>query len=239
MPKKRGRDHDAPDARGIDRRLFLNGAFKAGLAAGLVSRFSMLDLLGQRSRGQAPGGKASGGAPAMREYDGELIAESYDIAHRLRDGTLFIPALQPEGRLHDAIVIGGGVSGLMAAWELARGGLSDVVLYEKEGYIGGNARKEHANGTDYTCATWSVVRPKDKFMVRLFQDLGVVQGLGADGTPRIDPALVGPGPDSNTLIDGTWYEDALFGGDPKQAVARLPLSPKAKKDEIDFYTELN
>ena len=232
-----------PGARHVTRRLFLGGGLKATLVAGLGARLSLGDLL---AGGPVRAGTSGGPAAARRRqqstrgYDGELIEESYSVAHRLRDGTLEIPAsLPPEGPLHDAIVIGGGVSGLMAAWELARGGLSDVVLYEKEGYIGGNARKEHANGTDYTCATWSVVRPKDKFMVRLFQDLGVVQGLGADGTPRIDPALVGPGPDSNTLIDGTWYEDALFGGDPKQAVSRLPLSPKDKKDEIDFYTELN
>src|SRR2546427_4219049 len=207
-----------PDSRHVTRRLFLGGGLKATLVAGLSARFSLGDLMaGGRALAPAAGPAAKGGsATGARGYDGELIEESYSIAHRLRDGALEIPsALSPEGPLHDAIVIGGGVSGLMAAWELARGGLSDVVLYEKEDYIGGNARKEHANGTDYTCATWSVVRPKDKFLVRLFQDLGVVQGLGADGTPRIDPALVGPGPDSNTLIDGTWYEDALFGGDPK------------------------
>src|SRR5258706_11423490 len=188
---------DGPGATSLTRRLFVGGGLKATLAAGLVSRFSLAGLLA---------GQEGGGAPAARRFDGELIEESYGIAHRLRDGTLEIPgSLTPEGPLHDAIVLGGGVSGLMAAWELERGGLHDVVLYEKEGYIGGNARKGHANGTDYTCATWSVVRPKDPFMKRLFADLGVIKGTAADGPPRIDPALVGPGPDPNVLVDGTWY----------------------------------
>ena len=223
-----------PGARHVTRRLFLGGGLKATLVAGLASRFSVGDLLaGGRARDRGRPRVAPG-------YDGELIEESYSIAHRLRDGALEIPsALAPEGPLHDAIVLGGGVSGLMAAWELSRGGLSDVVLYEKESYIGGNARKEHANGTDYTCATWSVARPKDPFLLRLFQDLGVVQGLAADGTPRIDPALIGPGPDSNTLIDGTWYQDALYGGDPAPIISRMPLSPKDKQDEIDFYRDLD
>ena len=228
-----------PDARHVTRRLFLGGGLKATLAAGLVSRFSLGGLLaaGRFPAGGA-GGRAAGGARS-RDYDGELIEESYSIAHRMRDGTLEIPSSLPaEGPLHDAIVLGGGVSGLMAAWELSRGGLTDVVLYEKEGYIGGNARKEHANGTDYTCATWSVVRPKDGFLLRLFQDLGVVQGLAADGTPRIDPALVGPGPDANVLIDGTWYPDALLGGDQADVIARMPLPPKEKQDDIDFYRDL-
>src|SRR5258705_1548903 len=219
-----------PGATALTRRVFVGGGLKATLAAGMVSRFSLAGLLA---------GPGTAGGPAARRFDGELIEESYGIAHRLRDGTLEIPgSLAPEGPLHDAIVLGGGVSGLMAAWELQRGGLSDVVLYEQEGYIGGNARKEHANGTDYTCATWSVVRPKDPFLLRLFQDLGVVQGLAADGTPRIDPALVGPGPDANGLIDGACYQDALFGADPSQSIGRMPLSSKERQDDIEFYREL-
>src|SRR5438093_7690489 len=224
---------EGPGARRITRRLFLNGGLKATLAASLVSRLSLGALLG----GQAGGGKP---ATAARRYDGELMQESYDIAHRLRDGALVIPSsLVPEGPRHDAIVMGCGVSGLMAAWELERGGLSDVVLYEKEDYIGGNARKGHANGTDYTCATWSVVRPKDPFMLRLFQDLGIVQGIDADGTPRIDPALVGPGPDNNSLVDGTWYAAPMYGGDPAETIGRMPPPKKARTDEIAFYRDMN
>ncbi len=227
---------DGPGARGITRRLFLNGGLKATLAAGFASRLSVGSLLG----GQAgAGSRGLGSATAVRRYDGELIEESYDVAHRLRDGTLSIPStLVPEGPLHDAIVLGGGVSGLMAAWELERGGLSDVVLYEKEDYIGGNARKGHANGTDYTCATWSVVRPKDPFLLRLFQDLGVVRGIAADGSPRIDPALVGPGPDNNNLIDGTWYAGPMYGGDAAESIGRMPLPEKVRRDEIAFYRDM-
>src|SRR6185436_7312576 len=224
---------EGPGAASLTRRLFVEGGLKATLAAGLASRFSLTRLLAGQEGG---GGPAAPGGPAPRRFDGELIEESYGIAHRLRDGTLEIPSsLLSEGPLHDAIVLGGGVSGLMAAWELQRGGLSDVVLYEKEGYIGGNARKEHANGTDYTCATWSVVRPKDPFMTRLFQDLGVIKRIAGDGTPKIDPVLVGPGPESNTLIDGTWYAGGLIGEDVAASYARLPLAAKDRQDLIDFY----
>src|SRR6266571_3942366 len=224
---------EGPGARGITRRLFLGGSLKATLAASVASRLSLGALLG----GQAGAGKP---AAAARRYDGELIEESYDIAHRLRDGSLVIPSsLVPEGPLHDAIVLGGGVSGLMAAWELERGGLDDVLLYEKEDYIGGNARKGHANGTDYTCATWSCVRPKDPFMTRLLQDLEVIDGFAADGTPRIKPAYLGPGPEFNTLVDGTWYME-MQSYDPagvKDDVAKMPIPAKDRKDLVAFYRE--
>jgi hypothetical protein len=218
---------------GITRRLFLDGSLKATLCAGAATRLSILDLAAAPERGRP-------GVPRSRRFDGELIEESYDVVHRLRDGTLEIPTLVPEGPLHDAIVLGGGISGLTAAWELQRGGLSDVVLYEKEGYVGGNSRKGHANGTDYTCATWSVVRPKDRFLTDLFQDLGVVTGFEPDGTPRIDPHVVGPGPDNNTLIDGTWYFDPFYGDEAiEEIVGRMPLSPGDRRDEIEFRRDLN
>ncbi|KAF8016607.1 hypothetical protein BT93_H1968 [Corymbia citriodora subsp. variegata] len=44
-------------------------------------------------------------------------------------------------------VIGGGVSGLVAAYEVARGG-AKVVVYEKEDYLGGHAKTVSIDGVD-------------------------------------------------------------------------------------------
>lgn len=212
-------------ARRVTRRLFLNGALKTTLAAGVVSRFSLLGLFGK--------------TPPQRRFDGELIEETYGIAHQLRDGSLEIPSLTPEGPLHDAIVVGVGVSGLMAAWDLAHGGLDDVVLFEKEEFTGGNASKGNANGTDYTRATWSLARPRDEFLTRLLQDLEVVTGFSADGKPKIDPACVGPGPEYNTLIDGHWYSSGFSDGyDAEAAVRAMPLTRKEQDDEIAFQRDI-
>ena len=234
-------------SRSLSRRIFLDGALKATLAAGVGASLSIRDLLAgagapSGSGTGTGGGPAAAGLKAGRSFDGEWIAESYEIAHRLRDGTLSIPALVPEGPLHDGIVVGGGVSGLMAAWELQRGGLADVVLYEKENYIGGNARKGHANGTDYTCATWSLVRPRDPFLTRLLQDLDIVDGFAADGKPRIRPQYLGGGPQFNTLVDGTWYveEDSPQVSETvAKDVAKMPLSEKDRHDLIEFYDEMH
>jgi hypothetical protein len=240
--KRRGRADPVRRERaasGVTRRLFLDGGLKATLLAGFGAGLPLRRILAAAGdpRAVAPGPEAR--PPAARRYGGELIEESYGVAHRLRDGALAIPVLVPEGPLHDAIVIGGGVSGLMAAWELERGGLADVLLYEKEGYVGGNARKGHANGTDYTCATWSVARPRDAFLTRLYQDLEVIDGFAADGTPRIRKDLVGPGPEANMLIDGTWYADPVMGGDAGAAIRNLPLPAKDRQDLIDFYREMD
>src|SRR2546422_7070446 len=106
-----------PGARHVTRRLFLGGGLKAPLVAGLGARLSLGDLLaGGRARAGTSGGPAAARRrqQSTRGYDGELIEESYSVAHRLRDGTLEIPAaLSPEGPLHDAIVIGGGRRGAL------------------------------------------------------------------------------------------------------------------------------
>ena len=54
-------------------------------------------------------------------------------------------------------VVGGGISGLGAAYELAKAGVH-VVLYEKEDYIGGHAR---------TCLLYTSPSPRDGLLSRM------------------------------------------------------------------------
>jgi len=224
MNRNAQRTGAGPGAGRLTRRLFLNGGLKASLAAGLMSHASLSEILA--------------GPATARHYDGRLIEESYGVAHSLRDGTLSIPELRPEGRLHDAIVLGGGISGLMAAWDLKRGGLEDVVLYDKEDYVGGNARKAHANGTDYSCATWSVARPRDPFLTGVLKDLDVIEGFAADGTPRIRSEFVGTGPDFNVLIDGRYYLQPSGPDTDLEAIgARLPLSARDRRDLVALFND--
>lgn len=44
-------------------------------------------------------------------------------------------------------VVGAGISGLAAAYELSKSG-ADVVVYEKEAYLGGHARTVNVDGVD-------------------------------------------------------------------------------------------
>ena len=53
-------------------------------------------------------------------------------------GNVPLPARFPDKRVRVAIV-GGGVAGLSAAWELRRQGVEDFVVYELESRAGGNA----------------------------------------------------------------------------------------------------
>ena len=45
-------------------------------------------------------------------------------------------------------VVGAGISGLVSAYVLAKEGVNNVVLYEKEDYLGGHAKTVNADGVD-------------------------------------------------------------------------------------------
>lgn len=217
--------HKRVQDRGVPRRLFIGGCLKAAAAAGVASQMSILDVLADADR--------------KRRFDGELIEESYEIAHRMRDGKLSIPSLTPEGPLHDAIIVGSGVSGLMAAWDLSRDGFGDILIYEKETYLGGNACKGTGNGTDYSRGTWSVARPRDEFLTRLLSDLDVIEGFAPDGTPKIYPQYVGPPPQSNTLVDGQWYRNPAWdGSDAEKVLATIPMSKEDRQSWLTLSNEM-
>ncbi|KAL0322556.1 UNVERIFIED_CONTAM: hypothetical protein Sangu_1874900 [Sesamum angustifolium] len=69
-------------------------------------------------------------------------------------------------------VVGGGVSGLVAAYILADGGV-EVVLYEKEDYLGGHAKTVTVDGTSLDLGFMVFNRVTYPNMMEFFESLGV------------------------------------------------------------------
>src|SRR5579864_8631211 len=107
-----------------------------GLGPGPISRRRLLaGLLG----GSA--GLLAGCQPRERLLPpaGEVLAPNFSIGHRIRDGFRPRPAAN-RWQETDVVVIGGGVSGLAAAWRLHRAGLERFVVLELEAMPGGSSR---------------------------------------------------------------------------------------------------
>src|SRR5579864_8209854 len=71
-----------------------------------------------------------------RRFKGGIVGANSELGHALRDGRLPPPTENAQAGL---VIIGGGIAGLSAAWQLRRKGWNDFLLLELESRPGGNA----------------------------------------------------------------------------------------------------
>ena len=92
-------------------------------------------------------GSMVGGAILRAETKPEkssVTGEAFDVCHRLRDGGDFPPTSMRS--THEVVIVGGGISGLTAAYMLPD---RDVLILEKEPAWGGNAQHAEYDGQPY------------------------------------------------------------------------------------------
>jgi len=98
----------------------------------------------------------------------QLDGDHFAICHEVRDGQQFDKP--PVSSRHDVVIVGGGVSGLSAAYFL-RG--RDFLLLEKEPHWGGNAYLEEYQGQAF--ATGSAFDEKDSTSQQLAREIGLTE----------------------------------------------------------------
>ena len=110
-----------------------------------------------------------------RKIEGSFVNEAAAAGHLLRDRKSF-PAAKQTVKI-PIVIVGGGISGLSAAWRLQKRGFNDFVLLEMNEQAGGNARSGENEITAYPWAAHYVPVPgKQATYVReLFTDLGVLK----------------------------------------------------------------
>ena len=111
---------------------------------------------------------------------GAFVNDSSAIGHRLRDRADW-PAIRVRRRV-PVVIVGGGVAGLSAAWQLERRGFHDFVLLELEHEVGGNARGGENAVSRYPWAAHYVPIPGPRATLarELFAELGILDGAEWD-----------------------------------------------------------
>jgi protoporphyrinogen oxidase len=138
---------------------------------------------------------------------GEIVGPSDSLGHRLRDGWRPQPAADA-WESHRVVIVGGGVAGLAAAWQLQRAGVIDFVLLELEPAIGGTARGGESAVGGYPWGAHYVPAPlaENTLLTTLLDEMGVVVGREPDGTPIIAEEVLCRDPEERIFFRGTWYE---------------------------------
>jgi protoporphyrinogen/coproporphyrinogen III oxidase len=129
------------------------------VVAGAVTAGCPVDL----SRLAAPSAEAQADAQSSAPA---VDGEDNRICHQVRDGKVF--SRPPASAKHDAVIVGGGVSGLTAAFRMQH---RDFLLLEKEPHWGGNAYAMEYQGSTY--GTGSAFIGKDEYAYSFAKEIGM------------------------------------------------------------------
>jgi spermidine dehydrogenase len=226
------RDRELGMNRAITRRDFLNGA---AIAVGAMA--AGVPLVGAHAATTNPA--------ALTGLRGHHLG-SFEVMHSLRDGTFWQNAGAPEatGETYDLVIVGGGISGLAAAflYRQQTGGKARVLILENHDDFGGHAKRNEftaANGKQLigyggsqSLQTPSYFTPAVK---KLLLDIGI-------NTKKFHGYYDDDWAEARGLGDGVFFRKELFGVDRlvKQTeraadwVPKTPLNGRAQRNLIEL-----
>ena len=139
--------------------------------------------------------------------EGEIVGTSDVFGHRLRDG-LRVEIPGDAWTNVPIVIVGGGIAGLTAAWQLQKSGFNDFVLLELENAPGGTSRSGSNRVISYPWGAHYIPAPmkENVALVALLDELGVLEGKDADGEPVVREQFLCRDPEERVFFKGRWYE---------------------------------
>ncbi len=238
------RERDLGMDRKITRRDFLNGVSIAVGGTMLASNLAGLNGL-QAGVESVPENDPGYYPPALMGMRGNHEG-TYTYAHQLRDGDFSASNPADTGEKYDLVVVGGGISGLAAAYFYRRhvGANARILIIDNHDDFGGHAkRNEFTAGKRLLLSnggTQSIENPGEYSKVA--KDLLVELGIDTQRFYKdYDRKLY------SKLKTACFYDRETFGEDRlvtgigtspwKEFLARSPLSEVARQDIERVYTE--
>lgn len=236
-------------ARPISRRDFLNGVLLTAASAPLALAAGCLPAAPTPAPTAPPTTPPATPAPAPTALPPPTAAapvltaappaalaagdRTHDFArcHEIWSGTLRGEA-EPDAHRYDCLIIGGGMSGLVAAWQLRRSGINDTLVIEKDAAAGGLCCADAIGGIVAAKASAYPSFPFNDDMLALYRDLGFVSVAGQKVTAN--PQHILKPPYDQVFSTGKWVSDPFDDA----GSARLGISQRAQDDLAALTDEL-
>ncbi len=219
--------------RPITRRDFINGVGVAVTGTWLSSTVGAFGTpMGQSAAGQYP--------PALAGLRGSHDG-SWEVAHEMRDGKSW-DDLGPEantGESYDLVVVGGGISGLAAAYFYRKqvGPQARILVLDNHDDFGGHAKRNEFQQGDRFMIGYGGTQSIDRPSGFSPEAMGLMRELGID-VDRFYKYFDRDLYSSLDLDQGIFFDKETFGADRlvvrgnlslKEFLARTPLSEQLKK----------
>lgn len=241
-------DRNLGMGRRITRRDFVNGVAVAAGATALAGIAAAQDSAPEQSPNYYP--------PALTGLRGSHPG-SFEAAHQLRDNKkVDLSSASHTGETYDLVIVGGGMSGLSAAYFFLKtvGRDARVLILDNHDDFGGHAKRNEFSHNGHLMAinggTLNVEAPQryNEHAKALLHDIGVDldRFQTTNATNRDLYRSLGLG--SAYFFDKeTWGKDELVtrgaggrggrGGLSADLLAKMPLSDKTQKDLLRLYSQ--
>jgi predicted NAD/FAD-binding protein len=164
---------------------------------------------------------------AKHTFTGGMVNDNSGTGHLIRQGFKGKPTKTIEVPI---VIVGGGVSGLSAAWHLNENKLSDFLVFDLAAKEGGNA----VSGSNRTSSfPWAahylpIVNNSNSDLIRFLKQQNIITGFDEKGLPIYNEYYLCFDPEERLFINGHW-QDGLV---PSFGV------PEAEKAEIAAFFKL-
>lgn len=195
-----------------------------------VSRRDLLKALGFGAASLALGiwGYRRFFGPKKYFFTGSIVGANSKVGHLLRTG---VTAKPTETRTIDTVIVGGGISGLSAAWWFKKNHFNDFVLLEMDSDVGGNSSSGSNSVSKYPWGAHYVPLPGPEahYVREFFEEIGIIKGY-EKGLPVFDEYFLCSDPHERLLFQGEWQDGIV----PQRGIQ---IEDKNQYNEFFAYVE--